>query len=135
MERLMFFIQIILLSMMIASLGHAFQKFLKPGQIFNWWAIWLINMNELAKKKRKVLICLGKGNYIDVERNQRLPVRLIAWLSKPLGLCLYCNSTWISIFVFILTFGLKWELILCIGMTYLFVIVIEKIENIGNSKK
>ncbi len=50
-------------------------------------------------------------------------------ISMPLGMCVYCQSTWISIFTCIL-FGLNpIYIIFCIGTNYFFIEKIDKIVN------
>ena len=125
----------LLLSAMTAMLGAAFQKFMEPGHIFNWWAKFLLKMVELASKTRKVFVATGCSNYLDIDKKQYWYIRLIASLSKPLGLCRYCNTTWLAIIVFVLVFGVKLHIFIFIGATYFFVVAIEIMEKKLNVKK
>ena len=109
----------------IAMLGMAFQAFMRPGQIFNWYAIWLINCIDKATKKTKKKVlkksCYGGSGWetIDVEAN--IFYKVIAFLSKPLGLCPYCNTTWIAIIFFIIYFEISFNIFLLIGIVWFFV--------------
>ena len=120
-----------LLGIAIAMLGEAFQQFMKPGQIFNWWAIWLEKMVEKATETRQIKDykgwCDGKWKYKS--RPQIWYVKLIAKLAKPLGLCPYCNSTWLAIIFFVIYFGINWNIFLLIGMVWFFIYLIEKSKN------
>lgn len=46
-------------------------------------------------------------------------------ITKPLGMCEYCNSTWIAIGVFIYFFGLSLTIFLFIGVVWFFVHLIN----------
>lgn len=120
-----------LLGIAIAMLGEAFQQFMKPGQIFNWWAIWLEKMVEKATETRQIKDykgwCDGKWKYKSGP--QIWYVKLIAKLAKPLGLCPYCNSTWLAIIFFVIYFGINWNIFLLIGMVWFFIYLIEKSKN------
>ena len=132
-----YMILLFLLGAAISMLGMAFQAFMGPGQIFNWWAKWLLNVIDKSKLERIVkgkpyTRCNVTYEYIFVVKSKWY-FRLIAKLSKPLGLCPYCNSTWITIifyFVFFDTLFKKGiELFLLIGIVWFFVKTIELILN------
>lgn len=120
---------LLLLAACVAMLGSAFQAFMKPGQIFNWWALFLLKMVDLSSQKRTIT-AEGCDHELTYDVNQYWYIRLIAFFSKPLGLCPYCNSTWIAIITFVLCFNLRLEILLFIGMTWFFVMIIKKIESI-----
>jgi hypothetical protein len=46
--------------------------------------------------------------------------KLPTFLGMPLGLCPYCNTTWIAIVVYLYVFGLNLFIFLFIGIVYLF---------------
>lgn len=115
-----------LFGLAVAWLGQCFQAFMGPGQIFNWWAIWLLKMvdkSEVVKTIEKY--SCGAGWY-DVEITAKWYIKLIAKLAKPLGLCPYCNTTWISIILFFIYFTPSFNIFLLIGITWFFVYQIEK---------
>ena len=121
-----------LIGIAISMLGMAFQAFMRPGQIFNWYAIWLENIvnQSLTKRivpKRKVTPC--GIEYTKDYKPQRWYIILLAKLSKPLGLCPYCNSTWIAIIFYVIFFGIGFDLFLLIGIVWFFVkMIIIKTE-------
>jgi len=41
-------------------------------------------------------------------------------IAKPLGLCVYCFNTWVTILFFILVYGFDVKLLLSIGASYVF---------------
>jgi len=85
----------------IAGLGLFFQKCMEPNMIFRRYYLWLM------------LIWI---------RNYRKKNRWKRWLLKPLGLCIYCNTTWIAILYYLYKFKLNPELLLFIGLVYVWVI-------------
>ena len=101
-----------LIAFTVACLAQAFQQFMKPGQIFNFWGIFL---SKKSKDSSKVFD------------------RLIAKLAKPLGLCPYCNATWIAILYYILIYIVNQPFYLItgvmlfgfIGVVWFFVFLIE----------
>ena len=88
-----------LLGFMTATLGLCFEHFTRPNMIFNWYHTIL---KKWASKSKF-------GEYI----------------TKPLGLCPYCSSTWISIVVFIHFFDLNITILLFIGVVWFFVHLIN----------
>jgi len=86
-----------LLGASIAMLSHAFQKYMEPQHIFNWY--------------------------------QNLLFKIPRYIAKPLGLCVYCNSVWITIIFFFIYFKPSFNIFLLIGITYYFVDIINKNKN------
>jgi hypothetical protein len=117
----------------IAMLGMAFQAFMRPGQIFNWYALWLIKMVEKSTTKQivkvKVWDCFDDASWEDEEINAKWYYRLIAKLSKPLGLCPYCNTTWIAIIFYLIYFGISFNIFLLIGIVWFFVKIISLLDD------
>lgn len=116
----------------IAMLGMAFQAFMLPGQIFNWWAIFLLKCISKAETGReaKVEIKNKCGRVISqsiVKLNAKWYYIIITKLSKPLGLCPYCNTTWIAIILFLIYFKLSFNILLLMGITWFFVKAIMKL--------
>ena len=87
-------ITMIVLGAVTASVGMFFQMTLRSGMIFNFYAKWLMKLSD-------------KSKFWD-------------YVSNPLGLCIKCNTTWIAIFVWLLSFEFSWMIILFIGITYMF---------------
>ena len=120
----------VLFAFIVACLAQAFQAFMKPGQIFNWWAKFLGSTVEKSTVKRQKKVgeswCSGEPIFEYII--------LLAKLSKPLGLCPYCNATWIAIFYYISI--VSWEdyiyqnlilLFLFIGVVWFFVFSMENL--------
>jgi len=129
-----------LFAFIVACLAQAFQAFMKPGQIFNWWAIWLQNIVTKASIEPTEEYSGPCWNRVVTKVGPGFFVKLIAKLSKPLGLCPYCNATWIAIFYYISI--VSWEdyiyenillLLLFIGVVWFFVFSIE--NRLVNPKK
>jgi hypothetical protein len=102
---------LLLSSLAIAGLSLFFQKCMEPGMIFRRYYLWLTrlwmkNWRRKDRWKRKFM------------------------LLQVLGLCVYCNSFWVSLVFSFLFFGLKWEMILFPGLTFLWIELIRnKIQN------
>lgn len=109
----------------IAMLGMAFQAFMKPGNIFTWYGIWLNKVVVESKLETRIPI------NVDLCYMKKAPLwkRIIAAISKPLGLCPYCNTTWIAIIFHIIYFGISFNIFLLIGIVWFFVMNIIKIQN------
>jgi hypothetical protein len=100
------FLKILCLSLCTASLGVFFQECLEPGMIFGKYGIWLQAMHR---------------------RNWRRKDRWVRYWLKPLGNCVFCNSTWINIGFFLLLMTENAVLLpLSIGLNYLFVKMMAK---------
>jgi len=93
----------ILLSFFSACLAICFNEMLKPGNLFNWYA--------------KILLKACKKS------------RVMNFLSKPLGLCPFCNGTWIGIFVYFYFFGFNLPIFLFIGINYFFIQILFNVFN------
>lgn len=91
------------LAFMSATLAIAFNEMLKVNGIFNFYAKFL-----LRKAKTSILW---------------------QYLSKPLGLCPFCNGTWIGIVVYLYFFGLNLPILLFVGLNYFCIMVIYSIFN------
>jgi hypothetical protein len=48
---------------------------------------------------------------------------------KPIGLCIYCYSTWVSIIFFLYTFGWNYIILFFIGLNYLWIEILLKLKN------
>lgn len=117
MTMLLFSLQIILLAVLTASLSCAFHHFTGYGMIFNSYAKWLLSFDK------------GEGLYWKkyISKNQTRFGLIMYYLSKPLGLCPYCNGTWVAIFYYILWFKtVDFNLFLLIGVNWLFIHAILK---------
>lgn len=89
--------------------------------IFNKYSIWLYSFT-------------ADGEYWDTYRpNYQIKFgNIMSILNKPLGLCPYCNGTWLAIILFIYYFGLSIDIFLFIGIVWFF---IHKLSNNTKSKQ
>lgn len=87
----------LLYSLMVAALGLFFQACMEPGMIFRRYYLYLTH------------------HWITNWRRERRWRRF--WL-KPLGLCVYCNTTWIGLVFYLVYFGLHLEILLFAGLVY-----------------
>jgi hypothetical protein len=89
---------ILLFSLAIAGLGLFFQECTEPNMLFRRYYLWL--------------------NYHWI-RNWRKKDRYKRWILKPLGLCVYCNTTWIAIIFHLLTNGFNLLIFPFLGLVFL----------------
>lgn len=94
----MIILTLISLSFLTATLAFFFQYCLKPNMIFHFYFIWLTKLE--------------------------LKHSLLHYISKPLGLCIYCNGTWIAITVFIYYYGFNPAIFLFLGSNWFFIHII-----------
>ncbi len=90
--------EMIILAVFTAGLSLAFNMFLKPNMIFNWYAILLVKLEQTGKLGYK--------------------------LAKPLGLCPYCHGTWVGIATYVYQYFSNFNLVylfLFIGVNWLFI--------------
>ncbi len=111
---------LILFSLMVASVGLFLQECYQSGMILRRYYVWL---NYLYIKNRRT-----KN---EKEKRQEMLKRFIKAITKPLGLCIYCQSTWICIISFLTVFSLctindLFFLVCSIGMTFLWLRLLEK---------
>jgi hypothetical protein len=93
---------LIVLGAITASVGMFFQMTLRPTMIFNFYAKWLLHRSENNK--------------------------FWEYVANPLGLCVKCNTTWIAIFVWCLSYEFSWMIILFIGITYMWLELFLKLN-------
>jgi hypothetical protein len=119
-------LSLILLGLGTASLELCFQHYLTPGMIFNWYAKWLDKKQDLVKEMvgtYKMRKFIGFNRLAVIKTSPQL---IIGYLAKPLGLCPYCNGTWIAIVVYWYFFGLNLPIFLFIGINWLFIYTIRE---------
>ena len=106
---------VILLSIAIATacLEMYFQFIQDEGQILEpYRKVWLH-----YRRYKTLLKKYGRTNPF---------VFFMAYISKPMSLCCYCNGTWLSIIVYTIGFGFNWGIFLFIGVTWLFIRIMDK---------
>jgi hypothetical protein len=90
-----FFFEVLALAFMVACLEMTFQMFMQKNMILYPWAVLLAN--------------IAKHNEV------------LRHLMRPMGRCRYCNSIWISFYVYVYFFGYNISVLLMFGLTTLFV--------------
>jgi hypothetical protein len=88
----------LLFSLAIAGFGLFIQECMKPNMILRRYYLWL--------------------TYHWI-KNWRKKDRWKRWLLKPLGLCIFCNVTWIAIIFYFLTSGCNILIIPFLGLVFL----------------
>jgi hypothetical protein len=104
-------ISLSIISIASASLAHFFQLCIKPGNIFSFWKYYLKNIEGLVNDYKEYVN--EKHNLDENELLFVLPVKKPTWfqyvmyyLKEPLGLCIYCNGTWINIILFLIIYSI-----------------------------
>lgn len=104
---------LILIAFATACLEMFFQFIQTEGQIIQWYGDWW---------KRRVRYKRLLSKY-----GRKYPlVFFLAYISKPMALCPYCNGTWLSIIVFTILFGISWNIFLFIGVVWFFIRIMDK---------
>lgn len=118
-------VYVISLSLMMAALALFLQECYQENMILRRYYVWL---NYLHIKNRRLKQWQRKKEKKDAKRY------FIRNIIKPMGLCVYCQSTWLTIGFCLWGYLLKlapqtnlfYVMILCIGMTYIFVVGLKK---------
>ncbi len=90
-----FFFEVLALAFLVACLEMTFQMFMQKNMILYPWAVLLANI---------------------AKRNE-----VLRHLMRPMGRCRYCNSIWISFYVFVYFYEYHISVLLMFGLTTLFV--------------
>ena len=77
---------ILLLSIISALVGFGFQRMMDPNMIFEWYHKWL----------EKFPYIYDSTWYLDVRAERYKKSKFLYYLTKPLGICIICNTTWIG---------------------------------------
>ena len=89
--------EIVLYSLLIGLVGGLLGIFYRnclkvEGMIFYWWyeilSRWVNNSEDY---------CDSNGFYIATKWD-----KFLGWIAYPLGYCIYCSTTWITIFLYLL---------------------------------
>lgn len=112
------------------------------GMVGLFYNYTLQNNAILGKIGAKLEYWVNFYDYIQEDFKPTLIDRFKAWIANPLGACLYCSTTWITILLLILYFSSfdklpKWELVAiysleAIGVQHLFLRIICCIEEESN---
>lgn len=98
----------------IALLEMTFQHYQTDGMIFDWYRKYFI------KVRRYHMLTLTYTKYYSKWR------AFFVYIMKPLGLCPYCNGTWLAIIAFYIAFGLNLGVFLVIGISWSVIRMIDK---------
>lgn len=117
-------VYVISLSLMMAALALFLQECYRKDMILRRYYVWL---NYLHIKNRRL-------SWQERKKRKNVKREIVRKLTSPMGLCVYCQSTWLtigfSLWGYILGLTPKtnffYVMILCIGMTYIFVVCLKK---------
>lgn len=87
MEALLFGLLILILSIISAFIGFGFQRMMDYDMIFEWYGNFLRKLPYFPNPRYPM--------HADAFQYKR--VNWIYYLTKPLGACILCNTTWIGI--------------------------------------
>ena len=102
-----------LIAFAVACLEMCFQFIQTEGQILQWYGDWW----KHRVRYKRLLSRYGKKYPL---------VFFLAYISKPMGLCEYCNGIWLSIITGLIMFGLQWYIFLFMGVTWFFIRLMSK---------
>lgn len=94
MEQLIYFGTIIVLGFFAGCLALAFQWFMHPNMIFYPYGVLLFKLS--------------------------LKGQVLRHLCRALGMCRFCNGTWIGIYMYLYYYPLDIRVLFVIGITFLF---------------
>lgn len=117
-----------LLGFIVACTTMFFAHCMQKGQVFRFYYRWLENIVEKASLRSYYIKYVNSSESTKHIIKEHWYIRLLAYLAKPLGLCQYCNGTWLAIITYILIFGFNWLIILFIGITFFFIKLLSKFE-------
>jgi hypothetical protein len=134
-------IALILLSIISAFIGFGFNRMQDPDMIFQWYREWLNRMPYIPIKRYQI-------DYLSTVSNPKPILTTIRhkksmflyYLSKPLGLCIICNTTWIGmILTTIFLFKGDWiiilyDLIVGCSSAGLVVLIVNKYNQLQRNK-
>lgn len=113
-EEVVRLVSLFLMALSTASLSMFLQKCMEPEMIFRRWYLLLV-LKYIKWRKKK----------------QRWKRSLL----KPIGLCVYCYSTWVFIVLYLLIVSQKTGFLLYfiglfigMGFNYIWIKVLEKLE-------
>lgn len=99
---------VIVFSFSVACLALTFQYYQTEGMIFEWYrAFWLHKIRH--------------DRILEKYKRQTKTSRLLVYVSKPLGMCPYCNGAWIAIIFGAIQFKDIFSILLVVGVSWLFI--------------
>ena len=115
---------VISLSLMMAGLALFLQECYRKDMILRRYYVWL---NYLHIKNRRL-------SWQERKKRKNAKRDFVRKLTKPMGLCVFCQGTWLtigfSLWGYILGLAPQtnffYVMILCIGMNYLFIVGLKK---------
>lgn len=123
---------LLLLSIISAYIGFGFNRMQDPDMIFAWYKEWLEQLPYSIKElSYEEALATGKTR---IKRKNKL----IYYITKPLGICIICNTTWIGMFLAFMLFRgqpLLFLNIFIVGVASagIVVMIINKYHNLQNN--
>ena len=122
-------LECMLLGIVAALTGIFYNYTLHYGEILERWGSLLdrwVNFKEYV-------------HYNQVEYNSTALNRFKAWIANPLGTCIFCSTTWITIFIMTI-YWLSWDncpdiatMVICtlaaIGVQHLIIRIFTELDN------
>lgn len=87
-------VELLLLVLFSALIGFGFNKMQEPDMIFEWYKEWL-NKLPYIKHTYSPLELIENSMISNVKPYRKS--MFLYYFTKPLGLCIICNTTWIGI--------------------------------------
>lgn len=105
-------------------LGIFYRNCLKPNNmIFSWWFDILKRWVKEERCHFKTEMCGDKLNVSMIFSKPSIWKRFLAWIAYPLGYCVYCTSTWITIILYLVTSGVNIWILTSMGIQHLVVMI------------
>ncbi len=116
-------IQIVLFSLGTGALSLFVQECMKKGMILGWYGEWLSDMWD----------AVDRHTWYKYSGKSMFKAKLIQFLLKPLGMCIYCYGSWVFIVLFLAnmpTFPSETRqfigLLLGLGFNFIWIKILEK---------
>jgi hypothetical protein len=98
-------LSILILSIVSAFIGLGFNKMQDDGMAFTWYKDWLNRMPYRFRDLTPLeMLETGKTHHMHKSK-------FLYYLTKPLGLCIICNTTWIGMIACLIV-ATKWNYML-----------------------
>ena len=82
-------ISILFISIISAFVGFGFNAMLQPDMIFDWYREFL----------EQLPVVRDRAFPYDSDHKYYKESRILYYLTKPLGICIICNTTWIGMII------------------------------------
>lgn len=130
----------ILLAFSLAGFSLLAQRTFKKNGAFRFYYRYIKGIEINAKRRNRWLITqlelYHKIIHDDIQLlNPIFEIQLtlfialnnfLKWLSFPLGVCIYCNGSWIAIIMYLTLNPLNWLIVPFLGANYIFTMLLVK---------